>query len=48
MLIGELAARTRVPPKTIRYYEEVDLMTPPARTPSGYRDYDEPAVERLK
>ena len=48
MLIGELAARTRVPPKTIRYYEEVDLMAPPARTSSGYRDYDELAVERLK
>ncbi|MGH2750162.1 MAG: heavy metal-responsive transcriptional regulator [Actinomycetota bacterium] len=48
MLIGELAARTRVPPKTIRYYEEVDLMAPPPRTSSGYRDYDELAVERLK
>lgn len=48
MLIGELAARTRVPPKTIRYYEEVDLMAPPARTSSGYRDYDKLAAERLK
>ena len=48
MLIGELAARTQVPAKTIRYYEEVDLMAPPARTSTGYRDYDKLAVERLK
>ena len=47
MLIGEFAARTRVPAKTIRYYEEIGLMAPPARTSSGYRDYDELAVERL-
>ncbi|MPZ93039.1 MAG: MerR family DNA-binding protein [Actinobacteria bacterium] len=48
MLIGELAARTQVPAKTIRYYEEVRLMAPPARAPNRYRDFDQPAVERLK
>jgi MerR family copper efflux transcriptional regulator len=42
-----LAERTGVPPKTIRYYEEIALMPRPARTPSGYRDYEESAERRL-
>lgn len=45
--IGELADRSGVPVKTIRYYENVGLLAPPARTPSGYRDYDDTASERL-
>jgi MerR family copper efflux transcriptional regulator len=43
--IGELAGRTGVPTKTIRYYEGVGLMPDPPRTSGGYRDY-EPAAER--
>jgi DNA-binding transcriptional MerR regulator len=47
MLIGELARRTGVNPKTIRYYEEVGLLPRAARLPSGYRQYTEEDVERL-
>lgn len=45
--IGELADRSGVPVKTIRYYEDIGVMNPPERTPSGYRDYDAPAIDRL-
>ncbi|MCA1682686.1 MAG: heavy metal-responsive transcriptional regulator [Actinobacteria bacterium] len=47
MFIGELAGRTGVSPKTVRYYEDIGLLPPPARTAGGYRDYDEVAVDRL-
>jgi DNA-binding transcriptional MerR regulator len=45
--ISEVAAQTGVPPTTLRYYEQVGLLNA-ARTPSGYRIYDERAVERLR
>jgi MerR family copper efflux transcriptional regulator len=45
--IGELADRTGVPVKTIRYYEDIGVLASPERTPSGYRDYDDPAIDRL-
>ncbi len=48
MLIGELARRTGVNPKTIRYYEEVGLLPPAARLPSGYRQYTAEDGERLE
>lgn len=44
MKIGELAARTALQPDTIRYYEREGLLTPPPRTPAGYRDYGPEAV----
>jgi DNA-binding transcriptional MerR regulator len=47
MLIGELAQRSGVPAKTLRYYEDIGLLDPPRRTESGYRDYDPDVVERL-
>lgn len=47
MKIGELAQRTGVPTKTIRYYEEIGVLPPPDRAPNGYRDYPEDAVDRL-
>ncbi|MGH9290337.1 MAG: heavy metal-responsive transcriptional regulator [Acidimicrobiales bacterium] len=47
MRIGELADRAAVPVKTIRYYEDIGVLAPPPRTPSGYRDYDDTAVDRL-
>jgi MerR family copper efflux transcriptional regulator len=46
--IGEIAKRTGTTTKTIRYYESIDLLAEPARTESGYREYDEAAVERLR
>jgi DNA-binding transcriptional MerR regulator len=45
--IGELARRSGTTTKTIRYYEGIGLLDPPARTPSGYRDYEADALERL-
>jgi DNA-binding transcriptional MerR regulator len=45
--IGEVAQRSGVPVKTIRYYEEIGVLAPPARTASGYRDYDAGVVDRL-
>jgi MerR family copper efflux transcriptional regulator len=47
MRIGELAAASGVPTKTIRYYESIGLLHPPRRTGSGYRDYDATAGQRL-
>jgi MerR family transcriptional regulator, copper efflux regulator len=45
--IGELADRSGVAVKTIRYYEAIGVLDPPERTPSGYRNYDDPAIDRL-
>jgi DNA-binding transcriptional MerR regulator len=47
VLIGELAAATGVPAKTIRYYESIGVLDPPRRTASGYRMFDTAAVDRL-
>ena len=47
MRISELAASAGVPTSTVRYYERVGLLGPPARTTSGYRDYDDEAATRL-
>ncbi|MFB7509712.1 MerR family transcriptional regulator, partial [Streptomyces broussonetiae] len=43
MRIGELARRTGVPTRLLRYYEEQDLLHP-ERTENGYRSYPESAV----
>lgn len=34
MWIGEVARRSGVPAKTLRYYEDIGLVDPPARSPS--------------
>ena len=47
MRIGELARRTAIPSKTIRYYESIGLMPDPPRTSGGYRDYEPTAERRL-
>jgi MerR family copper efflux transcriptional regulator len=47
MRIGELAKRSGVSTKAIRYYEQIGVLPPPARTPAGYRDHDETALRRL-
>ena len=47
MRIGELADQAGISSKTIRYYEQIGVLAPPARTPSGYRDYDRSALGRL-
>ena len=47
MLIGEVARRSGVPAKTLRYYEDIGLLHAPARTPSGYRTFDDRVLDRL-
>lgn len=47
MRISELADRIGVPTSTVRYYERVGLLTLPARSAAGYRDYDEDDATRL-
>lgn len=48
LYIGELAKRVGTNPKTIRYYEDLGLLSAPDRTESGYRRYAESDVERLR
>lgn len=43
MRIGELAHRTGTSVRSLRYYEQVGLLSP-RRAENGYRDYDEQAV----
>ena len=47
MRIAEVAERTGFSPATLRYYEELELLPAPARTPAGYRAYDESVLDRL-
>jgi len=47
MQIGELARRTGVPTKTIRYYEDIGVLPSPERADNGYRDYSPQMVDRL-
>ena len=46
MNVGEAAKVTKLPAKTIRYYEEIGLILPD-RKQNGYRDYSQNDVERL-
>lgn len=46
MRIGELARRTGVSERSLRYYEQQGLLTAD-RTPGGHRDYPEQAVDRV-
>jgi DNA-binding transcriptional MerR regulator len=47
MLIGELAAAAGVSTKTLRFYEADGLLPEPDRTPAGYRDYADTAIDRV-
>ncbi|MDA8386066.1 MAG: heavy metal-responsive transcriptional regulator [Actinomycetota bacterium] len=47
MRIGELATRSGLGTKTIRFYEEIGLLPPAERECNGYRAYDESALQRL-
>ncbi|MFD6968087.1 MULTISPECIES: MerR family transcriptional regulator [unclassified Streptomyces] len=46
MRIGELAARTGVGERSLRYYEAQGLLAAD-RTPGGHRDFSERAVDRV-
>ncbi|GIG64295.1 MerR family transcriptional regulator [Phytomonospora endophytica] len=46
MRIGELATRTGVSERSLRYYETQGLLIAD-RTPGGHREYADPAVDRV-
>ncbi|MBR8744782.1 MerR family transcriptional regulator [Nocardiopsis sp. MG754419] len=46
MRIGELARRSGVSPRSLRYYEQQDLLSS-ERTSGGHRAYAEAAVDRV-
>ena len=48
MSIGQLAKDVGVGVETVRFYERKGLLDVPARKDSGYRQYDDEAVERLR
>ena len=48
MRIGALAEISGLSTQTIRYYESIDLLPDPDRTPAGYREYTDGAAERLR
>ena len=46
--IGQVAAKSGLPVKTIRYYEEIDLLSPNVeRSEAGYRLFDPNVLNRL-
>lgn len=46
MNISEVADQTKLPPKTIRYYEDIGLVRP-ARSDNGYRVFDARDLHKL-
>ncbi|QQG29694.1 Cu(I)-responsive transcriptional regulator [Pectobacterium carotovorum] len=47
MNISDVAKKTGLSSKTIRFYEEKELLTTPLRSENGYRSYDDHHVEEL-
>ena len=45
--IKEVAERSGFSAPTLRYYEEIGILPEPARTSSGYRNYDDATFDRL-
>lgn len=48
LMIGEAARAAGVNVQTVRYYERRGLVPAPARTRTGYRQYGDDAVARLR
>ena len=46
--IDEVASRTGLTKRTIRYYEEIGLLRPPSRTEGGYRLFTAEDIGRLE
>ncbi len=48
MTIGELARKTRLTIRTIRYYEELGLIKPQSRSKGGFRLFSEEDISRFQ
>ena len=46
--INEVAAETGLTTRTIRYYEEIGILKPAARSEGDYRLYDDSDVQRIR
>ena len=46
MNISKASEKTNLPPKTIRYYEDIGLVKP-ERSENGYRDYSDNDIHQL-
>lgn len=46
--IGDAAKRTGLSTKTIRYYEDIALLSPAKRGDNGYRDYSDRDLDSLR
>jgi DNA-binding transcriptional MerR regulator len=46
--IGDVASLVGLSLRTVRHYEDSGLVLPAARTPGGFRLYDEQAIDRLR
>ncbi len=47
MNISEAAKLSGLPAKTIRYYESINLLSPPRRAANGYRRYAQADIDIL-
>jgi len=47
MNISKAAKTVGLPTKTVRYYADIGLVAPIARSEAGYRQYDEGSVRKL-
>ncbi len=48
MTVGQVARQAGVGIETVRFYEKNGLLETPTRRASGYREYDEETVNRLR
>jgi DNA-binding transcriptional MerR regulator len=48
MRVGELAKRTGLTVRTLRYYDEIGLLSPPRLHGSDYRQYGDAEISRLQ
>jgi DNA-binding transcriptional MerR regulator len=48
MKIGQVASEADVSVDTVRFYERRGVLPAPQRRPSGYREYSESTVERIR
>jgi len=47
LTIGDAATQSGLPAKTIRYYDEIELVSPSSRSQAGYRQYEAAELHKL-